>query len=503
MVLGAFATACGSAASTSPTLARATPVVPPRTEYSIVLFLADDLDRDLFASMLESGTLPNIQRYIVDRGVSFTRAYAASPLCCPSRVSILTGQFPHNTGVYDNDNWEHGGFEGFFRSRRESSAMPTWFAASDVPTALIGKYLNGYPQYGAASGPAHPADVPPGWRFWFVPLQNTSFFDYSVNFNGNNLFYPRSARIAEEPENYRTDIEARRGEEFLSQVGPKKFFLFHSAIAPHIPAEAAPRHQEVSRNVAAPRPTSYNEQDVSDKPGWIQRRGLIDPQSRRNLDGLWRLRWGSMRSVDDLVGRIVARTEAIGQVNRTCYVFTSDNGWETGQHRLESGKGFMYEESVGVPLVMSCPGMRKEEIPHLASLVDLAPTFMELSGVRSDSTLDGKSLVPLLYPSRPAADQWRKDVLIEFLSRDRSESPAFYQLRTSRYSIAAYSRDVGTPFDFFELYDMENDPQQLRSLDYHSRLSPTNPEYRPMPPEFGTYVQRLEALRRCAGASCY
>lgn len=476
-MLAVFGIACGRD-PLAPPMPAPSPTPPPRRP-NILLVLTDDLD----ARSIEF--MPRLQALLAARGTSFSRAYVSAPLCCPSRVSILTGQYPHNHGVHHNSN-PTGGHEAFYRSGGESRTVAVWLRAAGYRTVLLGKYLNGYPQA------TYPEYVPPGWDEWYVPLVNATYFEYFMNVNGQQVY--RGAR----EEDYVTDVLGRHALDFIDRAvtaqDRKPFFMLLSLIAPHKPALAAPRHGAALPQAAAPRGPAFNEADIRDKPSWVQRKPLFDDETIRLLDKLYRRRLQSMLAVDELMERIVDKLGQTGALDDTLILFTSDNGFQLGEHRYAEGKGLPYEESIRMPLVVRGPGVPSGVTrEHFVSNVDFTPTFLELAGVPIPPSVDGRSITPLLGASPPPPGEWRRDLLVEFLDEDSGEAVPYAVLRTLRWMFTEYY-DRGQLADR-ELYDMTADPGQLDNL---WQVRPPSD----LPPELPQLMERLHAWSRCAGSAC-
>lgn len=359
---------------------------------NVVLILLDDLDAYSISRMPQTSAL------LSATGARFERFFVTDPLCCPSRASILRGQHVHNHGVKHIVSPE-GGFPTF-HAGPEQSTLATWLNDAGYRTALIGKYLNEYP-----SG-VDPTYVPPGWDRWMGWIDG-HYYRYRQNLNGTVV------RRGERPEDYATDVESAYATAWLREVARSEapFFLHLSPRAPHGPITPAERHRAAEVETTAPRPPSFNEVDVSDKPAWVQAWPLMDDARIGQVDVWHRQRLRTLLAADEMVGDLVATLKATGEDDNTYIFFTSDNGYGLGQHRIE-GKGTPYEESIKVPLVVVGPGVEPGPIGEIGLNIDLAPTIAELAGVTAPEFVDGRSLVPLLRGGgAPAA--WRRAALIE------------------------------------------------------------------------------------------
>jgi N-acetylglucosamine-6-sulfatase len=469
--LALTAAACGGSSSPGP----AAPTAPtkPKRPPNIVFIVTDDLDARSFAFM------PRVKSVIGDRGLTFTSTYVSVPVCCPSRASILTGKYAHNHGVLFNGP-PNGGFETFHDSGEERSTLATWLKAQGYRTAMIGKYLNGYPSGG------DPSYVPPGWDEWFgidSEVTSDTYFNYGVNVNGQRISF------GDAPDDYETDVLERRATEFLrlaTRDREKPFLLYLAPSAPHTSAIPAPRHASAHPGVFAPRVPSFNEGDVSDKPGWVREMDPLSDREIEKMDRLYRNRLQTLLAVDEMVEHVVGTLDQAGVLGETYVFFTSDNGFQLGEHRFPHGKDSPYEESILVPLVVRGPGVPAGRVlPHIVSNVDFAPTFAQMAGATVPGEVDGQSLMPLLGSSPPAPESWRRDVLIEHFARFRRGIPAFQELRTPTLAYVEY--DDGNR----ELYDMRSDPYQLDNGDGQAPAATVD-----------ALSRRLDALRKCRGASC-
>lgn len=432
---------------------------------NIIFIIADDLDTE------SMDHLPRLQSLLADRGTTFANFFVSLALCCPSRASILRGQYAHNTEIFTN-NAPGGGFQKFRDLGREESTIATWLRDAGYRTALMGKYLNGYPVT---------TYVPPGWDEWYGVAGGVNFFNYWLNENGDLV------RYGSDPEAYLTDVLTEKAADFVLRTAPtgQPFFMYIAPYAPHQPATAAPRHQDAFFGVQAPRTPSFNEQDVSDKPIWVRNTPLRTPTQIAQLDDLYRRRLQSMLAVEDLVERLIETLRAARQLGNTYIVFTADNGFHLAQHRLPAGKNSAYEEDIRVPLIVRGPRVPAGRVvEHLAGNIDLAPTFAELGGVEAPAFVDGRSLVRFFHRREPPSENWRQGFLLEagFITGNR----VFQGIRGNGFTYVEYL-NTGER----ELYDLEGDPYQLQSL--HDAADPVVLEQ---------LAAWLASLRECAGESC-
>jgi arylsulfatase A-like enzyme len=424
-----------------------------------VVVVVDDLD------VLTAAELPRLGGLVAGQGLTFSRAFAAQPLCAPSRATLLTGQYPHNHGVIDVAAPDQG-FPAF--RRHESQTLATWLKAAGYRTSLVGKYLNAYPW------DVSPDYVPPGWDDWYghiTTFEDERYFDYWVNDNGS------VSRFGNRQEDYSVDLEAKRAIAFIraSQGRPEPLFLWLAPQSPHAPAYTAERFSAEFRHSLAPRPPSFNEGDVRDKPAWVRQITPLQGAEIERLDQFQRGRLRSMRAVEEQIDGVLQALAETGRLSTTYVFFTSDNGLLMGQHRAAGRKANAYEESARVPFAVRGPGVPVGQVDALVVNVDLAPTLLELAGARIPDTVDGRSLVPFLRGRTPSS--WRQEALVE--------NGGTLALRTPEWSY------IHNDSDELELYELASDPWQLESQ--HKKADPAL---------LDRLEKRLRELAACRGPSC-
>jgi arylsulfatase A-like enzyme len=388
---------------------------------NIVLILTDDQTLDSMPQM------PFLSSHPGGHWTEFSNAFLNTPLCCPSRATILSGQYSHHTGVRTNEDGT---------KLNESSTIATWLQGVGYRTGLFGKYLNHYP-FGL------PPYIPRGWSDWFaINGPDDLYYNYTINDNGTLVTYGSS------PADYQTDVLAAHAESFIASSAGQPFFLEVTPTAPHDPRIPAPRYANLGVNVT--RPPNFNEADVSDKPAWVRALQLQTDKGASQWDGHRRQEFRTVRAIDDLVHGIYDALGAIGALDNTVIVFMTDNGVLLGEHRI-FGKANVYEETVRTPMLVRYPWAPDRVESRLVSNVDLAPTFAELAGIVPPSPVDGMSMVPLLENT---ATQWRDSVLLEFIG---PSPPAFWAIRTDRWKYV----ELGTGER--ELYDLTADPYELQN----------------------------------------
>jgi N-acetylglucosamine-6-sulfatase len=435
------------------------------TKPNIVFILADDLRKDDLKYM------PKTRSVLNDKGMSFRNAYVSNPLCCPSRATTMRGQYAHNTGVW-NMGGSRGGWETYRNNDLEQDNVATRLDAAGYRTALIGKYLNGY---------SSTTSKPPGWDTWFAHTGGTQYYNYKINDDGS------VRRFGSSTADYETDVMADRAKTFIGTAATagKPFFAYVAPKAPHSPYTPAPRDKDTFDEVKAPRPPSFNEQDVSDKPPWIRQLPRLSDAKKAKIDGRAEKRAETLQALDDLVAGIGGKLKNKGVLSNTYIFFTSDNGFQMGEHRIPGQKGRPYEEDVRMPLLVRGPGVAAgHQAQKLALNTDFLPTFTNLAGAQTPGYVDGRSLRPVLMGYSPA---WRSAVLLE-----SHRGPWTHAASTHHgiLTVGAHQRKyVEYATGEKELYDLSEDPYELTN-----RYDAAAPSV--------ALATRLQALKDCAGGAC-
>jgi arylsulfatase A-like enzyme len=332
---------------------------------NIVFILADDMRKDDLKYM------PKTLSILRDKGMYFSNAFVSNALCCPSRATIMRGQYAHNTGVWTNRG-SRGGWKAYRNNGNEKDNMATRLDAAGYRTGLFGKYLNEYP--GAS-------DEPPGWDRWFAHTEGSNYYDYKINDDGRIIHYGSTAA------DYETDVIADHTMNFIGASAMKRvpFFAFVAPKAPHSPHRPARRDKHAFDGIRAPRPPSFNERNVSDKPPWIRKLPRLSDARKAKIDKRAEKRAETLQALDDLVAGVVGKLREKRVLGNTYIFFTSDNGFQMGDHRIHPGKGRPYEGSVRVPLLVRGPGVaagRKAQ-EKLVLNTDYLPTFTDLASAQT------------------------------------------------------------------------------------------------------------------------
>ena len=457
---------------------------------NVILVLTDD--QDLLLGSLDS--MPRLQQLLVEHGTTFSNAFVPVSLCCPSRATILTGRYTHNLRIYTNFPPD-GGFKFFKDYGHEQATLGVALQRAGYRTALMGKYLNGYPD---KTDRTH---VPPGWDEWDVPAAGSAYahYNYTMNQNGELV------RYGKQPADYLTDVLAQRARDFVTRAAGDgvPFFLYFAPFAPHKPCPPAPRDAHLFPGVHAPRTPSFNEDNVKDKPKDMRGKPRLTDKQIASIDQLYRRRLQSLQAVDAAIAALVDTLEAAGQLDNTFLLFTSDNGFHMGQHRMWPGKYKPYEEDVHVPLIVRGPGVPAgARVDAFIENVDLAPTIAQLAGARLPVRPDGRSFVPFLAAPQQQPADWRQMVFLEQFhfedapqgeddvlepsdQREGEEHVTHLGLRTATYKLVEYGTGE------LEYYDLVADPYELQS----SPRTLSGDQLRRL-------TERVHALAKCRGSAC-
>jgi N-acetylglucosamine-6-sulfatase len=427
---------------------------------NIVFILADDMRKDDLKYM------PKTRNLLKAKGMSFQNAFVSNPQCCPSRATIMRGQYSHNTHVWTNSNSSIGGWQAYRDNHLQKDNVATRLNAAGYRTGLFGKYLNGY---------RNTRVVPRGWDRWFAHVGAVEYYDYKINDDGTIRRYGSRSGA------YETDVIADHAKRFIgrSATADKPFFAYVVPYAPHNPAKPAPRDRHVYDGLRAPRLPSFNEKTISDKPPWIRQLPRLSDAKKARIDNRAEKRAESLQALDDLVAGVVGKLKDEGEMADTYVFFTSDNGWHEGEHRIPAGKTRPYEEDVHMPLLVRGPGVKAGQLAKKLVLnTDFLPTFTSLAGARRPPYVDGRSLRPVLKGN---ATPWRNAILLEGRHR-----PAYKGIRTITTTQRKYVEYASGPK---ELYKVGADPYELSN------------RYPAEKPSAGL-VSRLDALKTCAGMGC-
>ncbi|KAL8788408.1 MAG: hypothetical protein Q9195_007287 [Heterodermia aff. obscurata] len=397
--LGIF-TVAAALARDQPQAPLSAPSKSPQSQPNIVFFLTDDQDAHLDSLAYQ----PAVHRHLINEGLSFRRHFCTVALCCPSRVNLWTGKAAHNTNVTDVRP-PYGGYPKFVSQGLNSQYLPVWLQEAGYRTYYTGKLFN------AHTVENYDAPFPAGWTgsdFLLDPFT----YDYLNSSWQRNTDPPVSYEG-----DYTTDILSDKAKAFLKDAVEARdpFFLAIAPVAPHgnvkvdnntqigpgapfpvmtppIPAE---RHKDLFKNVQIPRTEHFNP-DKASGVSWIRQLPKQSSAQVEYNDEFYRSRLRALQAVDELVDDIFGLLEQYGILDNTFVLYSSDNGYHIGQHRLPPGKSCGYEEDVNVPLIVRGPSVPKGiSTDQVTSHTDLAPTILELIGAQPKNDFDGTAIFSL------------------------------------------------------------------------------------------------------------
>jgi N-acetylglucosamine-6-sulfatase len=470
---------------------------------NVVVVMTDDQRYD------DMGPIPKTTRLIGDAGVTFSRYYASYPVCCPARATFFTGQYAQNHHVaclYPDCGGGYGALD-------QREYLPVWLERAGYATAHIGKFLNGY---GEEEGTPL---VPKGWTEWYGLRDHSTYrmWGYKIHEkgpgdeDGQTRQYGRVLR--EKPRYYQTKVLTDKAVDFIRRRAPDAapFFLSVAYLAPHHESghtqdltgklvRPAPSDRGHYAGLPLPKPPNYNESNLNDKP-WFVARWNRPISSRREAAILERLhqRWEALLAVDRGVEKIVEALRRSGELDDTYVIFTSDNGYMQGEHRVPEGKMLPYDASTHLPLIIRGPGIpRGRQTKALVGDVDLASTILEATPARSTRALDGRSMLPFardvrlrslrpfLHTTSGQGARGHVNTREGGAKGTQSRVPAWSAVRTTRWLYVEYKGGQR------EMYDLPRDPWEMRSV-------VREPRFR----IFRNTLRRiLGDLRTCRGASC-
>jgi arylsulfatase A-like enzyme len=418
-------------------------------------------------------------------GVTFSNYFVTDSLCCPSRSSIFTGRYPHNTGIFRNQG-EDGGYIAFRDRGHEQTTFAVALSAAGYRTALMGKYLNGYrPEL-------HPPTI--GWTLWSVAGNGYPEFHYSLNEDG------KVVRYGIEPKDYLTDVLSAEAVRFIKQGGSQPFLIEIATFTPHAPYVPAPRDLNALPDLRAPRTAAYNAAPDANTPNWLLKHHALTEPDMALIDVAFRKRAQSVLAVDKMIGELQAAVAGIGQQKNTYFVFSSDNGYHMGEYRLMPGKMTAFDTDIHVPLVITGPGISPGlTVDDIVQNIDLCPTFTELAAASSPPNVDGRSLVPLMRGQK--VSDWRTTTLVEHhgprhepedpdAPAPRSGNPPSYEAIRSRTELYVEYVDGER-----EYHDLIADPDEL-----HNSFSSLSKEKKLALSDIVSAIQNCHGAESCGAA---
>lgn len=433
---------------------------------NVLVFTADD------ATVSDLEHMPHVRRLLMAQGTTMTQAIAPTPICVPSRASLLTGQYAHNHGALTIE-----GHRGGFASFRDTNTLPSWLGRAGYHSSFAGKYLNGY-------GVRNPRYIPPGWDDWYGSVDWSTYDFFNTKYNHNGKVARRRQHNSDVLSDVTSDAITRRAR------SSRPWFAWVNFVAPHNSGKhdrgdprglkttaPATRHTNAFRGLPLPR---HPEMLVGGESPWgASRKVRGNPAGVREV---YQQRLESLQSVDEAVGKAVRQLRLTGQLDETYVVFTSDNGYLVGHHN-RVGKLLPFDRSLRIPLVVRGPGIPVgRELATPTTVPDLAVTIAAIAGVRPGRDVDGIDML----------DYWRSDttydriVPIEGYPVANARRRMYSGIRQGPYTYVALrdGREV--------LFDRSNDPGELHNVARRA--------------DYVTVLRRMRAwdrqYRDCSGASC-
>ncbi|KAI1367536.1 alkaline-phosphatase-like protein [Xylaria arbuscula] len=482
---------------------------------NVVFVLTDD--QDLHLDSLQY--MPFVQKHLVEKGTSFNKHYCTTALCCPSRVTLWTGKAAHNTNVTDV-NPPYGGYPKFVNQSLNDNYLPVWLQEAGYNTYYTGKLFNSHTVLN------YDDPYPRGYTgsdFLLDPFT----YEYLNSTFQRNQDAPRSYEGE-----YSTDVMAEKAYGFLDDavrdLENSPFFLTVAPIGPHanvhvtvisatettsLFTEAIPakRHENLFENVTVPRTDNFNP-DQPSGANWLLD---LPQQNQSNIDyndHFYRQRLRALQAVDEMVDGLITRLEDYGILENTYFIYSSDNGYHIGQHRMQPGKMCGYEEDINVPFVIRGPGIAANyETNIVSSHTDLAPTFLELLGIPLRDDFDGKPIPVTPKSLESPGNAQREHVNVEYwgnLLTEGEYNRAAFGHNTYK-AIRLYSTEFSLYYSVWctnehELYDMTVDPGQLNNLLTTNSSLDTQALISGYP--IASVVSRLDALlfvlKSCKARTC-
>jgi arylsulfatase A-like enzyme len=468
--------ACLAASGVAPLVPladRAEPAAADPVKPNVVVLMMDDM------TLQELPFMPNVNALLKDQGTSFSNFYVSTPECCPSRATFLTGQYMHNHNVKSGIRPTGG-----YYKMDHTKALPVWLSNAGYYTAHVGKYLNDL-------GKVNPLDRPPGWSDYYGLYEptNYNYFNYDVNNNGVAEHHGTADA------DYQTDVLGQRAVDVINgqAASTQPLFLYFAPLPPHSGTKAGtgikypvqpPRYKGVMGTTPQPLTPDFNEADVSDKPSFMQALPALDATSVHNMENWWRQSVEGLLAADEWIGKIVDALNASGKLANTDIIFTSDNGFMHGEHRVKVEKLWPYQVDIKMPLIIRGPGWPAGQVIEQRAInPDITATILDITGstALATRTRDGMTLVPMITNTLYGSN---RSLLLEL--GPAGTRITYTGIMGPRWKYIEYSNGEK------ELYDVINDPYELTNRAADQSVAWIRV----------ALANRLATLRTCAGSTC-
>ena len=471
---------------------------------NILLLLTDD--QDVVLGSFDH--MPHVKALLQDQGMTFVNGFVHTPICCPSRSSIMTGRYLHHCGVHNNSIAGNCYGQEWIENMESDHTFAVHAQAAGYTTAYTGKYLN---QYGYQQSMA----VPEGWDHWLGLVGNSQYYHYTLIKGGTNQTAKRIKHKDRYPQDYLPSVMNQQVLQWMKEL-PEPWLIVAAWPTPHGPFTPAPWANGTMTDHHPPLTENYNASDhFMQQKHWIMRQlHPINAETASSVDRYYQMRLEALKSVDSHVAEMVETLQSDSQLDHTVILYSSDNGFQFGQHRLSMDKRHLYENDIRVPFCMRGPGIpANTKSTAIVANIDIAPTIMEIAQAPSDSKMDGISFWKYARGKSDPPFTRRRDLLITYNGEGRSpcgmsECPfswdkplwmpdcfnnTYHCVRTldGETEDSIYCRFVDDE-DFVEYYDLQTNPYQLDND--ISKLDAVQRQ---------RYEHRLQELLQCQGATCW
>jgi N-acetylglucosamine-6-sulfatase len=485
----------------------------PTTKRNNILVLLTD-DQDVLLGSFDH--MPHVKVLLQEQGTTFVNGFVHTPICCPSRSSILSGKYLHNCHV-QNNSFDGNCYGDDWIQTMEPNSFAVHLQNAGYTTAYTGKYLNMY-GYRNTKGSDTPA-IPDGWDHWWGLVGNSKYYNYTlIQGTGTGSERNQTETIQRVhygdsyPQDYLPNVMNRRVLQWISEL-PQPWLIVAAWPTPHGPFTPAPWAAGSMSDYFPPHTPNFNaSNEYMKQKHWLLRQlHPIQPEVQRQVENYYQMRLEALKSIDVHVAEMMNALDTLDDdsKDRTVVLYTSDNGFQFGQHRLSMDKRHLYEHDIRVPFVIRGPGIPPNQTSQaIVANIDIGPTLLDIAGADADAAgMDGVSFWKIAQ-GQPSP---RRDFLISYhgegsppcgLSQcpyswdDVSWMPdswnnTYHCLRTlddTENSIFCRFEDEEDFVEYYDLttnpYQLDNDASQLNAL------------------QLVRYQIRLQELLTCAGSSC-